>query len=176
MSFGLIGAPNTFQGAMNKTQATALECVIVFFDDILIYSSTFEEHLQHLQQVFELLTQDQWLVKLSKCSFAQESISYLGHVISAQGVGTDPTKVEAIHKWPQPADVKELRNFLGLAGYYRKFVCNFAVIARPLHDLLQKGQLFVWIECHQSSFLALKSALMLALVLALPDFTQPFEV
>lgn len=150
--------------------------MIVFFDDILIYSATFKEHLQHLQHVFELLTQDQWLVKLSKCSFAQESISYLGHVISAQGVGTDPTKVEAIHKWPQPADVKELCRFLGLAGYYRKFVRNFAVIARPLHDLLRKGQLFVWTENHQSAFQALKDVLVSAPVLALPDFTQPFQI
>jgi len=170
MSFGLTGAPNIFQGAMNKTLKPLLrKCIIIFFDDILFYSSSFEEHLQHLQQVFELLAQDQWLVKLSKCRFAQESISYLGHVISAKGVGTDPTKVEVVHQCPQPADVKELRSFLGLAAYYRKFVRNFSIIARPLHDLLRKGQLFVWTEAHQS-------ALISAPVLALPDFSLPFQI
>lgn len=130
MSFGLTGAPNTFQGAMNSTLKPLLRiCFIVFFDDILVYSPTLEQHLVHLHQVFELLSKDLWLVKLSKCRFAQESIAYLGHVVSLAGVCTDPSKLEAINKWPLPADVKELRSFLGLAGYYRKFVQHFVVIA-----------------------------------------------
>lgn len=90
--------------------------MLVFFDDILVYSETLEEHLVHLKQVFQLLAKDQWAVKLSKCSFAQQQLSYLGHIISSQGVGTDPAKVEAINSWPQPTSVKELRSFLGLAG------------------------------------------------------------
>jgi hypothetical protein len=144
MSFGLTGAPNTFQGVMNTTLKPLLrKCIIVFFDDILVYSSFFEQHLVHLRQVFDLLAKDQWLIKLSKCKFAQESISYLGHVISSQGVGTDPSKIESIQQWPQPTDAKQLRSFLGLVGYYHKFVQHFAVLARPLNDLLKKGSLFV---------------------------------
>lgn len=175
MAFGLCGAPGTFQGAMNTTLAPLLrKCVLLFFDDILIYSSTFEEHLLHLSQVLELLAKDNWIVKLSKCSFAQQSITYLGHIISAEGISTDPAKVEAIRTWPQPETVKELRSFLGLAGYYRKFVKHFAIITKPLTNLLRKQVLFVWTEEHTTAFNLLKQALMTAPVLAKPDFTKPF--
>ena len=104
----------------------------------------------------------------------QQQISYLGHIISSQGVATDPAKVEAVHSWPQPASVKDLRSFLGLAGYYRKFVKHFAVIAKPLTDLLRKIVLFVWTLAHTASFQALKQALISAPVLAMPDFSIPF--
>lgn len=177
MAFGLTGAPNTFQGAMNTTLFPLLrKCTLVFFDDILVYSRTLEEHLQHLRQVFTMLAQDQWKVKFSKCRFAQQSITYLGHVVSGQGVSTDPGKVEAVQLWPQPQNVKELRSFLGLAGYYRKFVRNFALLSRPLTDLLKKGSLFVWTSSHQAAFEALKSALVSTPVLALPDFSKPFQL
>lgn len=107
MSFGLTGAPNTFQGAMNATLKPLLcTCVVVFFDDILVYSKSLEDHVSHLQQVFQLLSEDGWLIKLSKCRFAQESISYLGHVVSAAGVSTDPSKLESVKEWPVPTDVK----------------------------------------------------------------------
>lgn len=123
LSFGLIGAPRTFQEAMNTTLAPYLhQFVLVFFDDILIYSPTFEAHLQHIRLVLELLAKDQWKLTLSKCSFAQREIAYLGHVISEAGVGTDPSKLTAIQQWPVPTSTKELHDFLGLAGYYRKFV------------------------------------------------------
>lgn len=116
MAFGLTGAPNTFQGAMNTTLHPLLrKCVLVFSDDILIYSQTLEDHIIHLQQVLALLEKDGWLSKLSKCRFAKQEISYLGHVISAKGVATDPTKIIAIHAWTRPQDVKQLRSFLGLA-------------------------------------------------------------
>ena len=102
MAFGLTGAPNTFQGAMNSTLKPLLrKCVIVFFDDILVYSATWEDHLQHLRQVFDLLAKDKWLVKLSKCRFEQQSISYLGHIVSNSGVATDPAKIDSIKLWPQ---------------------------------------------------------------------------
>jgi hypothetical protein len=131
MAFGLCGAPATFQGALNTTLAPLLrKCVLVFFDDILVYSATLTDHLEHLRQVLQLLANDQWQVKLSKCTFAQQQLAYLGHIISAAGVATDPSKVHAIQSWPQPTNVKELRSFLGLAGYYRKFVRHFAVIAK----------------------------------------------
>lgn len=173
--FGLSGAPGTFQGAMNSTLATLLrKCVVVFFDDILVYSRTYEEHVTHLRAVLNLLAKDQWIVKLKKCSFAQQEIHYLGHILSSRGVHTDPDKVSAVMHWPQPTSIKELRGFLGLAGFYRKFVRHFAILARPLTNLLKKHALFVWTDEHQSAFQALKQALCTAPVLATPDFTKVF--
>lgn len=177
MAFGLTGAPGTFQGAMNSTLAPYLrKFVLVFFDDILIYSQSYEEHLVHIRLVFELLAKDQWKIKLSKCTFAQQEIKYLGHVISGAGVGTDPSKVAVVAQWPVPSNAKELRGFLGLAGYYRKFVKNFGIISRPLTELLKKNVVFVWTALHDESFQALKNALCSAPVLALPDFSQPFSI
>ncbi|CAO2191183.1 unnamed protein product [Urochloa humidicola] len=175
MAFGLSGAPATFQKAMNTTLTPLLrKCVLVFFDDILIYSRSYEEHLQHIELVLQLLRRDQWKVKMSKCSFAQRQINYLGHIISQHGVSTDPSKVSAVMDWPIPVNVKELRGFLGLAGYYRKFVKHFGIIAKPLTELLKKGVLFIWTSIHQQAFQALKNALSSAPVLALPDFSVPF--
>jgi hypothetical protein len=177
MAFGLTGAPNTFLPAMNATLKTVLRrCALVFFDDILIYSPTLEDHLLHLSEVLNLLSRDHWKVKLSKCEFTQQQIVYLGHVISAQGVSTDPDKIQAIEKWPAPTNAKELRSFLGLAGFYRKFVRHFGVISRPLFNLLKKHSVFLWTQDHQQAFQLLKTALVTASVLALPDFTKPFSV
>jgi hypothetical protein len=117
--------------------------VLVFFDDILIYSHTLEDHLQHLRYVFELLPQGQWKLKMSKCSFALTKIAYLGHIISVAGVETDPAKLASIAQWPTPTSIKELRSFLGLAGYYRRFVRHFRVISKPLTTLLKKHSLFI---------------------------------
>uniref|UniRef100_A0A0A9GB41 Reverse transcriptase domain-containing protein n=1 Tax=Arundo donax TaxID=35708 RepID=A0A0A9GB41_ARUDO len=143
MPYGLIEAPATFQRVMNVCLAPLLiKCVVVFIDDILIYSKTWEEHLEH-KLVFDLLRQHQFKIKLSKFSFAKQVLSYLGHIISANGVATDPNKIAIIQKWPSPTDVKAVRSFLGLAGYYRKFVRNFGVLSRPLTNLLKKGQIFV---------------------------------
>jgi hypothetical protein len=126
--------------------------------------------------VFPLLVVDQWKVKFSKCQFAKQSISYLGHIVGNSGVSTDPTKIQSVQLWPQPTDVKELRSFLGLMGYYRKFVKNYAAIARPLTDLLKKHTLFVWTQTHTAAFDAFKAALVSALVLALPDFSKQFQI
>lgn len=174
MVFGLCGGPATFQGAMNKVLAPLRKCVIVFFDDILVYSGSFQDHIIHLRQVLSLLAAGKWHVKLSKCNFAQRQISYMGHVISDKGVATDATKVEAVLNWPTPSNVKELRSFLGLAGYYRRFVKNFDVTAKPLTDLLKKHALFVWTQNQQIAFATLQQALVTAPVLALLDFTKPF--
>ncbi|WVZ50528.1 hypothetical protein U9M48_001773 [Paspalum notatum var. saurae] len=171
MSFGLCGAPGTFQGAMNVTlQPLLRKCVLVFFDDILVYSKSFSERLDHLRQVFQLLSAD----KLSKCSFAQHQIAYLGHIISDEGVSTDSSKVEAITSWPVPQNVKELRSFLGLAGYYRKFIKHFAIIAQPLSSLLKKHAVFSWSSEQQTAFDTSKAALSSAPVLAVPNFAKPF--
>jgi hypothetical protein len=141
-----------------------------------MYSATWEEHIQHLQQVFTLLSNDKWQIKLSKCTFGQQSVSYLGHVVSQSGVATDPSKIDSIQLWPEPKDVKQLRSFLGIAGYYRKFVRHFAVMARPLTDLLKKGALFIWTSVHSEAFAALKHALVTALVVSSPNFDKPFQL
>jgi hypothetical protein len=176
MDFGLYGAPNTFQGAMNSTLAPPLlrKCALIFFDDILIYSATLDDHVLHLKQVLELLARDKWQVKYSKWSLAQRQVDYLGHVISAQGVATGPKKIVAIENWPVPANVKQLRSFLGLTGYHRMFVKKFGIIYRPLTDLLKKH--YVWTQHHQHAFISLKQALIATPVLALPDFNKQFQL
>lgn len=158
MAFGLTGAPRTFQGAMNVTLAPGLrKFVIVFFDDILIYSRTYEEHIKHLALVLQWLSDDQWKIKFSKCKFAQSSIAYLGHVISGAGITTGSTKVQAIVNWPQPKNVKDVRASLGLAGYYRKFVKHFGIIAKPLYNLLRKDAQLTWTQDHELALCAVSS-------------------
>lgn len=175
VAFGLSGAPGTFQGAMNQTLKPLLRrCAIVFFDDILIYSKSFEEHIEHLRQVFALLAKDQWHIKLSKCNFARSEISYLGHVISERGVATDPAKIEAVVSWPTPTNVKELRNFLGFAGFYRRFVRHYAIVSKPLTALLKKHCLFLWTSEQETAFTTLKKCPCSTPILTLPDFTKPF--
>jgi hypothetical protein len=176
MAFGLNGAPTTFQGAMNSTLKPLLhKCALVFLDDILVYSDTWEHHIQHLEQVLQLLFQYHWQVKLSKCTFAKQEIAYFGHIISRVGVATDPAEVEAVASWPTPTTSKELQGFLGLVGYYRKFVKNFGAIAKPF-TLLKKHAVFVWTSEHATAFALLKSALSSAPVLGLPDFTKQFAI
>lgn len=175
MPFGLTSALATFQAAMNKVfSAVVRKFVLVFVDDILIYSKTLHEHSAHLQQVFQLLKTHQLYVKRSKCSFAQSSLEYLGHIIGANGVATDSAKIQAVEHWPRPENVKQLRGFLGLAGYYRKFIRQFGILCRPLTNLLKKNGQFIWTPTVQEAFLAVKQALIQAPVLALPDFNKDF--
>lgn len=177
MAYGLTSAPATFQNTMNTILAPLLRRgVLVFIDDILVYSKTLEAHQQLLHQVLEILKQHHLKVKLSKCRFAQRSLMYLGHVISAAGVSTDEKNISAMRKWPRPSNIKEVRGFLGLAGYYRKFVHGFGLISKPLTMLLKKHTVFVWTEDTEAAFQHLKEALISAPVLALPDFSQPFVV
>lgn len=176
MPFGLTNAPSTFQALMNSVFRTYLrKFVLVFFDDILVYSNSFTDHLAHLQQVFERLRANQLQVKMSKCSFGQRSVDYLGHTISAAGVGVDRKKIQCIETWPKPATVKGLRGFLGLAGYYRKFVKDFGLISKPLTDMLRKDG-FVWSTEAEKAFETLKDALTTTPILALPDFTKDFVI
>jgi hypothetical protein len=177
MSFGLTGAPRTFQKEMNSTLEPLIRnCVLVFFDDILVYSKSLEDHLRHLEQVLQLLRQDKWRVKLSKCTFATQQITYLGYVIDEKGVPTCPEKVHAVSYWPVPDNVKELRSFLGLVSYYRKFVKHFGIISMPLTELLKKDSVFVWTLDQEVAFQTLKSVLVQAPVLALPNFAKPFLI
>lgn len=177
MSYGLTGAPATFQGIMNTIFEPFLrKGVLVFIDDILIYTRTLEEHVRLLRAVFDILSSNQLQVKRSKCVFAQSSLTYLGHVISAEGVSTDAKNIQAVLQWLVPSNVKEVRGFLGLAGYYRKFVRHFGILSRLLTNLLKKNVVFHWTAETQASFDALKTALTSAPVLALPDFPKTFEI
>ena len=175
MPFGLTCAPAMFQAAMNTSFAHLIhKYVLVFVDDVLIYSRSLAEHVQHLRAVFQILEQNKLYLKVSKCSFAQRSLEYLGHIIGVEGVATDPAKIQAILQWPQLLTLKQLRGFLGLAGYYRKYIRYFGIISRPLTELLKKNVPFVWSPIVQAAFQALKQALMQAPVLAMPDFSKDF--
>lgn len=144
MPFCLTNAPATFYSLMNHLFLPFLrKFVLIFFDDILIYSKTIEEHSCLLQSAFETMMQHSLFAKRSKCTFATPRVEYLGHFILGEGVSTDPKKVEVVVQWPVPSSVKESRSFLGLAGYYRKFIKNYALISRPLTNLLRKGG-FKW--------------------------------
>lgn len=174
MPYGLFNAPATFQGAMNEILGPFLrKFVLVFIDDILVYSPSLAEHVKHVQLIFDTLQQHGLKVKQSKCTFAQQQVSYLGHVISAVGVSPGD-KIAEVCDWPTPKYVKELRGFLGLAGYYQKFIKQFGVINKPSTDLLKKNSLFVWSTLHEAAFQELKHRLVMALVLALHSFSKQF--
>lgn len=174
MPFGLCNAPATFQSLMNQLFRRQLRrTVLVFFDDILVFSNTWDEHLLHLKEVLQILKDNKLFAKRSKCQFGQTKISYLGHIISAEGVATDPEKIDSMLTWPRPKTLKQLRGFLGLTGYYRRFVQGYGQISQPLTALLKKGS-FVWGAEADRAFEKLKLAMSSAPVLTLPDFTQPF--
>jgi hypothetical protein len=149
--------------------------VLVFFDDILIFSDSWSSHLQHARMVLKRLQEHGLAIKRSKCSFGATLVQYLGHVISDQGVSMDADKVEAVRAWPLPRMVRAVRGFLGLTGYYRKFIQSYGDIAAPLTKLL-KRESFSWTPSATSAFEALKTALTTTPVLQLPDFSKPFIV
>lgn len=177
MPFGLTNAPATFQSVMNMVFEPLLrKGVLVFMNDILIYSRTREQHVQHLREVLQLLRAHQLNLKRSKCTFACQELEYLGHVIGTTGVATDKSKIAAVKSWPRPRNLKELHGFHGLTGYYRKFIKSYGTINSLLTQLLGKGSIFQWTPTIETAFATLKEALVQAPVLALPDFAQPFIV
>jgi len=177
MPFGVTNAPTIFMDYMNRIFQPYLDqFVVVFIDDILIYSENKEEHADHLRVVLEVLREHKLYGKLSKCEFWLDEVHFFGHVISAQGISVDPAKVETMLKWERPQTVTEVRSFLGLAGYYRRFVEGFSKMVSPLTQLTRKDQPFSWTDECEICFEDMKRRLTTAPILAIPDTAKMFEV
>ncbi|CAL8465899.1 g5435 [Coccomyxa elongata] len=172
MPFGLCNAPATFQRLMNGVLPDMGDFVQVYLDDILVFSKTEEEHEQHLRRVLERLREHRLFAKLSKCEFYMREVEFLGHKVSEEGISVEEEKVAAIREWPTPKNPTDVRAFLGLAGFYRRFIHHFTNIALPLHDLTRKDVAFKWEARHESAFQQLKRALCEAPVLAIADSAQ----
>jgi hypothetical protein len=174
MPFGLCNAPSTFQSLMNHVSCPFLcHFVLVFFDDIIIYSKTWIDHLAHVDRVLHLLSQHQLFLKQSKCDFGALKVEYLGHLVGKAGVRVDPKKIETMQYWPHPKTLKSLCGFLGLTGCYRKFVKNYGKIVAPLTALLKKNS-FTWTPAAAQAFQTLKMSMCTTPFLALPNFTKTF--
>jgi hypothetical protein len=174
MPFFLCDSPSTFQSLMNHVFYPFLHhFVLVFIDDILIYSKTWTMHLGHVDQVLHLLSQHQLFLKQSKCAFGASEVEYLVHLVGKVGVRVDPKNIEAMQDWPHPKTLKILHGFLGLTGYYLKFVKNYGKIVAPLTTLL-KNNSFTWTPAVAQYFQTLKMAMCTTLVPALPDFKNTF--
>ncbi|KAK8941019.1 hypothetical protein KSP39_PZI010072 [Platanthera zijinensis] len=177
MPFGLCNAPSVFMDLMHRTFREYLDLfVIVFIDDILVYSQSEEDHANHLRLVLHTLRRNKLFAKFSKCEFWLSSVAFLGHVVSGEGIAVDPLKISAIRDWPVMSSVAEVRSFLGLAGYYRRFVENFSRIALPLTTLTRKDQKFIWTPECARAFEDLKSRLTTAPVLTSPCGTDGYEI
>lgn len=170
MPFGLCNAPATFERLMEFVlRGLNWKTCLVYLDDIIVLGRTFDEHLQHLCEVLTRIRNAGLKLSPKKCSLFMSQVKYLGHIVTADGVSTDPDKIQAVREWPIPNNVQELRSFLGLCTYYRRFVPNFATIAKDLHALTEKGKAFKWNDACQTAFEKLKSALICAPVLAYPE-------
>ncbi|KAJ9517709.1 hypothetical protein QJQ45_004021 [Haematococcus lacustris] len=183
LSFGLTNAPATFQRVMNRVFEKQLKegFVLVYLDDILVMSSSPEEHAMHLKEVLQVMKDNQLYAKLSKCDFNRPELKFLGHIVGRQGIAVDPAKVQVIKEWPVPTSLKELQAFLGLANFFRRFIAGYSTIAAPLTHLTGEkvAASTNWQQLGEPAlraFNALKQALCSTPVLALPDPNQPFEV
>ena len=175
LPFGLCNATASFSRLIQLLlSGLNFEVCLAYLDDLLVFSRTPQEHLDRLELVFQRLAQANLKLKPSKCNFFQTSIDFLGHTISAEGVAPQKSKTQLIHDWPVPRTLRELRGFLGLTGYYRKFIADYAHIVEPLNALMHKNQRFVWSESCQQAFETLKSKLVSPSILAMPNETDPF--
>ncbi|GKA72286.1 putative reverse transcriptase domain-containing protein [Tanacetum coccineum] len=175
MPFGLTNAHAVFMDLMNRVCKPYLDkFVIVFIDDILIYSRDEKEHEEHLKTILELLKKEELYAKFSKCEFWIHTVKFLGHVIDISGIHIDPTKIEAVKNWASLTTPLEIRQFLGLAGYYRRFIEGFSKIAKPMTELTQKDRKFDWGEEQETDFQLLKQKLCAAPILALPEGSDIF--
>src|SRR5687767_5991964 len=177
MSFGLTNAPSIFMDLMNRIFKPFLDLfVVVFIDDILVYSRSKEDHEGHLRIVLQVLRDEKLFAKFRKCEFWLREVAFLGHVVSGEAIKFDPKKTEAVKNWPRPLSSSDIRSFRGLAGYYRRFVEGFSSISSPLTMLTQKKEKFQWsLDC-EKSFQELKDRLNKAPVLTLPVGTDGFVV
>lgn len=176
MPFGLSNAPSTFMRVMNQALRPFIgKFVVVYFDDILIYSSDPILHLQHLREVLLVLRRDQFYAAPAKCAFLTTSIQFLGYVVSRDGLMVDPAKVNVVSNWPIPSSITDVRSFHGLASFYRRFIPHFSGIMAPLTDCM-KGTKFQWTVEAEAAFLEVKQRLISAPILVLPDFSLPFEL
>ncbi|GKE13090.1 putative nucleotidyltransferase, ribonuclease H [Tanacetum coccineum] len=177
MLFGLTNAPAVFMDLMNRVCKPYLDkFVIVFIDDILIYSKTKEDHENHLRLMLELLRKEKLYAKFSKCEFWLQEVHFLGHVVNHDGIHVDPSKIKAVKSWKAPMTPSKVRSFLGLTGYYRRFIENFSKIAKPLTSLTQKNQKYEWGEKQEEAFQTLKDNLCNAPILSLPNGVEDFVV
>jgi hypothetical protein len=177
MSFGLTNAPAYFIYLMNKVFMEYLDkFVVVFIDDILIFSKNEEGHDEHLRLVLYRLRENQLYAKLSKCEFWLKDVSFLGHIISEGGISVDSCKVKDVLSWKTPQNVSNIRSFLDLAGYYRRFIEGFSKISKAMMELLAKGNTFEWTPRHETSFQDLKKRLTTTLVLTMSDMEKPFSI
>jgi hypothetical protein len=177
MFFGLTNAPAYFMYLMNYVFMPELDkFVVVFIDDILIYSKNLEDHAKHLHIILQRLQDHHLYAKFAKCEFWLDTVKFLGHTISKDGISVDPSNVQEVMDWKPPTSVHQIRSFLGLAGYYRRFIPDFSRIAKPMTELLKKGVKFSWNEKREEAFHTLRAHLTTALVLAQPDPSRPFDV
>jgi hypothetical protein len=177
MSFGLTNAPAYFMYLMNSVFMPELDkFIVVFINDILVYSKNEEEHASHLHVVLQRLREHRLYAKLSKCDFWLKEIKFLGHTISQAGIAVDPDKVQEVMNWKPPMTVRQIRSFLGLAGYYRRFIPDFSRIGKPITELLKKEAKFVWGQKCEDAFHTLRQHLTTTPVLAQPDSSKPFDV
>nr|GFC61224.1 putative reverse transcriptase domain-containing protein [Tanacetum cinerariifolium] len=177
MPFGLTNAPAVFMDLMNRVCKPYLDkFVIVFIDDILIYSKDEKENEEHLKIILELLKKEELYAKFSKCEFWIPKVQFLGHVIDSQGIHVDPAKIESVKDWASPKSPTEIRQFLGLAGYYRRFIEGFSKIAKPMTKLTQKKVKFEWGDKQEAAFQRLKQKLCSAPILALPERSEDFII
>ena len=175
MPFGLINAPATFQRVMDRVfQEVTWKFVLVYIDDIIIYSKTYEDHLEHLKNVFTLLGNAGLKINLEKCDFFKTKLAFLGHIITIDGIAPDPSKIEKVQHYPIPQNKTNVRSFLGLAPYYRRFVKGFATIAKPLHNLTKRNVIFEWKPEYQLAFDSLKERLTSTPIMTYPDFSKRF--
>ena len=177
MPFGLTNAPSTFMRLMNEVLRPYIgKFVVVYFDDILIYSRSLTEHIGHLEQVLKALRQEGLYANLKKCVFCTDQLVFLGFVVSSQGLKVDEEKIKAIQDWPTPTTIGHVRSFHGLASFYRRFVKDFSTIAAPMTSVIKKNVSFTWGPAQEESFNRLKYSLTHAPVLTLPNFDKPFEI
>jgi hypothetical protein len=177
ISFGLTNAPAYFMYLMNKVFMEYLDkFIVVFIDDILVYSGSEEEHEEHLRLVLQKLQEHRMYAKLSKCEFWMKQVAFSRHVISKGGISMDPSKVQDVLSWNAPTSVGDIQSFLGLAGYYQRFIEGFSKISKPMTELLEKDKKFEWTSACVASFQELKKRLTTALLLVMPDMGKPFSI